>query len=653
MNPTRPWRRHLVALCGYAAFAVIFTWPLAPQLGTHLTGPPAGDTGVYVWNQWVFHHEILKEGNFPYFTSRIFSLTGPANLSLHNYTAFQDLLALPLLGWLGVVATFNLVFLLMTVLTGYAAFLLAKHVTGHELESWLAGLLFAWSPVLATRGGAHFSLVAAAPLPIFLLVLLRAAERQRLRDAVALGAVVCWAATTDAYYAVYCVILAVLFTLAQVIRLQRLPHQPRSRVVPWTVDVLLFCVAGFVLSMVISGGWQFTIRGRVASVQSLYTPMLTLTLLACLRAAWAYRGTMLQVDRTAFFRFARLGAVGATVAAMMLSPVLYAVGVKIADGRWDSEPIYWRSSPPGVDLAAYLLPNPNHPLVPQAVRQWLSPRPDAYFENVASLTFVAMLTIFGAWRAGWRIPRLWAGLAIAFGTLALGPFIHIAGLNTHIPGPWAILRYLPVIGLARTPGRFTVVLMLALAVLFAVALCWLGNRWPRQRARLVALVGALLVFELLPAPRPLYSATIPTVYRHVAAAPDDTRILELPWGIRDGTMSVGNFTARSQFFQTAHGKRLIGGYLSRVSKRRIRDARLDPMMDALIWLGEGRELDPSRWTALTEAGPAFVERAKIAFVVIDCERTSLANREFAIRAFRLQFVEADRQFELYRPAVDP
>ena len=104
MSPSRPWRRHLAALCGYAAFAVVFTWPLASQLGTHLTGSPAGDTGVYVWNQWVFHHEVLKEGNFPYFTSRIFSLTGPANLSLHNYTAFQDLLALPLLGWLGVVA---------------------------------------------------------------------------------------------------------------------------------------------------------------------------------------------------------------------------------------------------------------------------------------------------------------------------------------------------------------------------------------------------------------------------------------------------------------------------------------------------------------------------------------------------------------------
>lgn len=643
-------RAHLYALFGYAAFAVLFTWPLAPQIGTHLTGSPAGDTGVYVWNQWVFQHEILENGNFPYFTDKIFSLTGRANLSLHNYTAFQDLVALPLMGWLGIVATFNVVYLLMTMLTGYAAFLLARHVTGRSMESWLAGLLFAWSPALATRGGGHFSLVAAAPLAIFLLLLLRTTERQRLRDAFALGATVWWAATTDAYYAVYCVLLAGLFMLARVMTIQRRPQAPRLRAVPWALDVLLFCVAGLVISMVISGGWQFSIRGRVASLRSLYTPMLALTLLAVARLAWAYRGTVLRVDRAAALRFVRLGTAAAVFATALLSPVLYAVGLRIADGRWDSERIFWRSSPRGVDLAAFVLPNPNHPLAPDAVREWLTPRPDAYFENVASLTFVALATIFVAWRAGWRIPRLWGGFALIFGALALGPFVHIAGINTHVPGPWALLRYVPVIGLARTPSRFTIVLMLVLAVLFAGALAWLGRRWPQHRTRLVAAVGALLVFELLPVPRPLYSATVPGIYRHVAAAPADVRVLELPFGIRDGTSSAGNFTARSQYFQTVHGKKLIGGYLSRVSRRRIRDTRRDPMLDALMWLSEGHELDPSRWRSLVETGPAFAERARVAFVMIDCARTTEAIREFAIRSFNLQLIESDGNFELYRPA---
>jgi hypothetical protein len=643
-------RIHLSALAGYAVCAVLFTWPLTPQLGTHLTGSPAGDTGVYVWNQWVFQHEILEQGRFPYFTDKIFSLSGRANLSLHNYTAFQDLVALPLMGWLGVVATFNLVYLLMTVLTGYATFLLARQVTGRNAEAWLAGLLFAWGPVLVTRGGGHFSLVAAAPLPIFLLLLLRTTRRQRLRDALALGATVSWAAMTDAYYAVYCIVIAAVFMVGRVLTIQWRGLGTRTRVVPWTLDVLLFCVAGLVLSMLISGGWQFTIRGRVASIRSLYTPMLVLTVLTMARIAWSCRTTVVRFDRSSAIGVLRLATAAGVFAAALLSPVLYAVGLRIADGRWDSEDIFWRSSPRGVDLAAFFLPNPNHPLAPESIRAWLStPRPDAYFENVASLTFVALLTIVCAWRAGWRIPRIWGGFALVFAALALGPFLHIGGMNTHVPGPWAFLRYVPVIGMARTPARFSIVLALVVAILFAAALSWLGRRWPERRRALITAVGLLLMVELLPAPRPLYSAAVPAIYRHIAPAPEDLRVLELPFGIRDGTSSVGNFTARSQFYQTVHGKPLIGGYLSRVSRRRISDTRRDPMLDALIWLSEGRELDASRWRSLVDSGPIFAQQAKLGFVVIDRRRTPRELREFAVRAFELQLIDTDGDFELHLP----
>src|SRR5687767_4250378 len=165
----RWWLPHARAILLYTVVTVAFTWPLPAQLSTHLTGPLDSDTAVYVWNQWVFRHELVENRSLPYFTGKIFSLTPRANLSLHNYTTFANLLALPLMPWLGVVATFNVVFLLLTVLTAYAMFLLARDLTRHsEAEAWLAGLVFAWCPVLVTRGGGHFSLVAAAPLPIFL-----------------------------------------------------------------------------------------------------------------------------------------------------------------------------------------------------------------------------------------------------------------------------------------------------------------------------------------------------------------------------------------------------------------------------------------------------------------------------------------------------
>lgn len=643
-------RTHAGVIASYVLCAIVFTWPLVLHLGSHLTGPPTGDTGVYVWNQWVFQHELLEQRRLPYFTDRIFSLSPRiANLSLHNYTTFQNLLALPLMGAFGVVATFNLVYLAMSVLTAYCAFLLAKRVTGAVAESWIAGVIFAWCPVLLTRGMGHFSVAAAAPLAVFMIVLLRTAERERLRDAVLLGVTVAWAAFTDVYFAIYCLLMAIVYLGGRAITIEAKPRPHMARRAPWALDVVLLGLAGLAVAMAVSGGWQVAFLGRVARMRSLYTPMLALTVLLVVRLAWPYRATLARVGAAERWRFVRLTATTGFFAVLVVSPVLYAFSVRLAQVGFDPGAVYWRSSPAGVDLLSYLLPNPNHPLVPEAVRAWLTPRPDAYLENVASIPWLALGVVAMAWRSGWRPPRLWVTFTAVFGLLALGPFIQVAGLNTHMPGPWAFLRYVPVVGLARTPTRFATVVMLAVAMLVASALVWLGRRWPERRRLLLVSATLLLVVELVPA-RQLYSAAIPRIYQYVLSAPQDGRVLELPFGVRDGTSSVGNFTARSQYFQTYHGRMLIGGYLSRVSRQRVDDIRRIDMLDGLVRLSEGQVLTADQRGRLVADGRAFVRRSRISFVVVDRDRASADLRAFARSAFGLVPVATDGNFELYRPA---
>jgi hypothetical protein len=648
------WRRgpglHLAVLVGYIVITLAFSWPLALHLSTDLTGPPDGDTGVYVWNQWVFQHEILVHGRLPYFTDSIFSMTEEANLSLHNYTPFQNLLALPLSGLLGVVATFNVVFLLMSVLTAYATFLLARHVTGRSTESWLAGLLFAWSPLLVTRGMGHFSLVAAAPLAIFLVVLVKADGHERFRDAAKLGAVVAWAAASDAYYGVYCLLIGAVFLAARVVAVRASPQSGRARAVRWAIEVLLLCVAGLVGAIAITGGWTSTIFGHAVSARSLYTPMLILTSLALLRVAWHVRASPRPGARNDALRLASLTMAAGLVATALLSPILYAVGKKIDASNLASPGVMWRSSPAGVDLLALVIPNPNHPLTPDWIVAWVRSFQGGYLESVVSIPLIVLVTMLVAWRSGWRPSRWWTMLAVAFGALALGPFIHVAGTNTYIPGPWALLRYVPVLGLARTPARFSVVMMLAVAVLFAAALAWIGRTYPGRRRLLLTVVAVLLMAELLPAPITLHSAAIPRFYQRVAAAPESVRVLELPTGVRDGTSSVGNFSARSQYFQTMHGKPLIGGYLSRVDEASISRVRRIDMLDALIVLSEGGTIPVQREAALVASGQSFVREANLGFVVVDRLRAPQQLVDFTIRAFRLQRVEVEGAFELYEPA---
>ena len=110
------------------------------------------------------------------------------------------------------------------VLGAYATFLLAHQVTRDVAVAWIAGLVFGWSPIVVTRGTGHFSLIATAPLAIFLLVLpLRAPKPERHRghlrprDAIALGVTIAWASMTDGYYAIFCLLIGAAFVVSRVV----------------------------------------------------------------------------------------------------------------------------------------------------------------------------------------------------------------------------------------------------------------------------------------------------------------------------------------------------------------------------------------------------------------------------------------------------
>lgn len=662
-------RPAVVAWLAYVALAVCLTWPLPLHLSTHLPGPPSGDTGVYVWNLWVFGHEI-SQGRLPFYTSSILSATpqlGPVNLSLHNYTTFANVLALPLTPWLGIVAAFNVIYIFNVALTGFAMYLLAREVIGRHAESWLAGALFTASPMLIARGTAHFSLVAAAPLPLFCLFLSRAIRHQRPRDAMFAGLIVAWAAFCDAYYAVYCVMLAVFMLAAHTLQVRRPMGEapPRRIKLVRFVDVLILIVGGFIAGMTIRGGGPMVALGSMIgvriSMRTLYTPMLIVSCLVVLRVVLALRPRIhfsgsLMPSRAVW----KAVAVGVLAMLLPLSPVLYAFGERLAFDNSIGTPIYWRSSPPGVDLLAFFLPNPNHPLWGAPIQDLivkLSQRPDGYPEFTASIPYVAIgLFAVAWWRFGWRPVPLPVVFPITCALLALGPFIQIAGMNTHIPTPWAFLRYVPLVGLARSPSRFAVLVMMGLGTLFALALVHVTSRYaetrPDRRRLILAAVAALLVFELSPAPRTLYSAEVPAIYRTIASDPSPSvRVLGLPLGVRDGASSIGDYSAQSQYYQTAHGKGILGGYISRVSDRRKHRLQSIPMYDALMTLSEGKPLSLVQQQRAEATTGQFITRTRVKYVVVDVARTPPALLDFACRTLGLMKIEErdGRALYLARP----
>lgn len=643
------------AFCGYVLVVLAATWPLALRLFTHLPGPRSGDTGVYAWNLWVFRHEVVDLGRWPFSTSSILSLAPPTDLSLHNYTLVANVLALPLLPWVGLVGTYNLILLLFLVLDGWCLFLLARRVTGRPLESWVAGAMFAVSPALIARTTAHLSLVGAFSLPLVALATIRLLGTWRARDAVAAGTAVALAAGCDAYYGVYAVLLAIGLAVGSRARIAwerreaPWPWGAARRVVAWALALVLAGVA----AIAAGGGVRVSLLGVRIVAETLYTPVLLATALAALLGLLVWRPRPLGLDHGPLQagRAARLVGAAVVTTAVLLSPVLTAAARRTVAGDLDLPPTYWRSSPPGVDLLAFVMPNPNHPWFGAPFRAWLArDRADGFPEYAAAVPLTALAVIaFAVWRRPGAVPRPWPALTIAFALLALGPFIHVGGTNTFVPGPWALVRYVPVVGLARSPARFAIVVAMLVSVVFAFALAALRDRGPRRRlVTALVLLGAGV--ELLPSPRPLLAASVPAIYYRIASDPDPRiRVLELPTGVRDGASSIGNFSARTQFFQTVHGKRLIGGYLSRVPRRQKRALSSLPVLSALMALSEGRPLTPEAEYDAWRARHRFLARARVGYVVIDTSRAPRALRDFAIQLLDLEPIAADMGFELYRP----
>jgi hypothetical protein len=498
------------------------------------------------------------------------------------------------------------------------------------------------------RSTGHFSLVAAAPLAAFLFCLINADRSRRPRDAALAGLCMAWAGLCDPYYAVYCLLVATGYVVSRVVRVT-FDRAPSPALVRWGLNVLLVSVGGLVLGLVVGRGGRFDIFGVPVSVRGLYTPVFLLTVLILVRLAIHLRPHVLVPTLSWSPAVVRAVIIGVVACAGPLSPVLYGLGERMVDGQFVSPPIFWRSSPRGVDLLALIDFNPNHALA-RAFNDRQAANGAVFVEYTAAFSLVVLAVIaIAVWRAGYRPRAGWIWMTAGFAALSLGPFVHVAGINSHVPGPWALLRYLPVISAARTPTRFSIVAALGLAILLAGALAALGKRFPQQRRLITATIGLLLLFELAPAPRTLYSAGVPRLYDVIANDPRPVRVLHLPFGVRDGTFTAGDFSARYLYYQTHHGKRLMGGYLSRISEKRVRALRRQPTLDALVIMSEGGVLTPPHAAWIRSHGHEFITRANLGYVVVDSTRTPPHLVDFVIDAWNLHEVAREGTLALYSP----
>jgi hypothetical protein len=127
----------------FAVATAAFTWPLVTQLSNTL--PDWGDPADSAWRIGAIARQLLINPFHLYQTNAFYPLG--SNLALDELMTGQGLLAAPVI-WLtnNPPLAFNLLLFTSFALSGFAMWLLVRHLTGSSSAGLVAGMIFAFSP---------------------------------------------------------------------------------------------------------------------------------------------------------------------------------------------------------------------------------------------------------------------------------------------------------------------------------------------------------------------------------------------------------------------------------------------------------------------------------------------------------------------------
>ncbi|MGC8780993.1 MAG: interleukin-like EMT inducer domain-containing protein, partial [Anaerolineae bacterium] len=107
----------------------------------------------------------------------------------------------------------------------------------------------------------------------------------------------------------------------------------------------------------------------------------------------------------------------------------------------------------------------------------------------------------------------------------------------------------------------------------------------------LCILAAGILLEHLAVPLPTTDARVPEIYRMIAAEPGEFAVMQLPLGWRNSFGVLGSEQTNLQYFQTVHGKPMIGGNISRAPAYKMAYFGRIPLFKALTALEMYRPVD--------------------------------------------------------------
>jgi len=477
-------------------------------------------------------------------------------------------------------------------------------------------------------------------VPAFAIFFRRACQSGSPRAAIAGGLVAAATAYTSYYYFVYQALFALVFLLAWTGAIGFSTSRRFGSVASRAQTTMLVLIAGAVgvaAWIALTGGGRLTLG---AATLSATTPQGALTVAWALALAWALCRWQLVVSTCVpGMNVISAAAIVAVTAFAGTAPLLWQ-GIRLmTSGDYVTPAYFWRSAPRGVDLLAPLLGHPAHPWFRAISSHAYAALHLDPIEAIGWFGVVPALILLTARAPGAGSERrAWRAVAIVFAIWAAGPFLTIGGFDTGLKLPEILARWIPFVANARMPGRATVGVFMAIAILAAMTVR--AAEGPLVRGAAVWVVIALAIAEFWDAPIRLTHLDAPPVYRTLAAAPPGA-VCEVPFGVGDGlSRGRGSQDRRALFYATLHEHPLVGGYLGRMPTDA--DARYDrmPVVGTLLRLS-----DPATTPSTTVDQPAG--NSPCGYLVVN---RAASSRELLayVAGLPADLLASDDQRDLYR-----
>lgn len=492
---------NLILIALYLIFTIILTYPVAFRIRTHIAG--GGDAWQVLWSFWYTKMAVLSPTLSLNYTNYIFYPDGVPLIPFG--TAFNQLLSIPLQHFFGFVITYNLLWLLSFVLGGYGTFHLVKYLTNDKNASFIAGIIFAFSPYHYAHALGHMGATTIEWIPFCALYLMKMIREKDLKNSI---------------YA------AVFFILVAMSDLQFIVYMGLF------VGVLLVYEVLYELKV---NGDSCTIFERITSLKSLFVKYL-------LFAIVSFAGVL---------------------------PFTYDMIKTAISSNNFLEPSISDNVRYSADIVGFFTPSALHPLfgnwLATHVYRFFTGNTAEHTTYIGYTVMILSLYAITALRKNKQV-KFWGISTIFFILMSLGPVLHIFGktqftiFNVTIPLPYILIYYLvPFVNNGRTLGRFDVVVMLSFAVLAGYGITEFINRFDskQKKAMFSCVISCLVIFEFLTIPVLVSPVDVPEFYDQISKDNEKYALLEIP------ATTVYGCGIMSEYYQTIHGKPTVNGQVAR------------------------------------------------------------------------------------------